>query len=65
MTQTNHAIHLSCIRGVSASCLSSLRPGDGERWPEGKIIAQEAQATQQWLKTGGQPEGMPQSFMQI
>jgi hypothetical protein len=42
-----------------------LRAGDGQRWPEGKIIAQEAQATQQWLKTGGQPEGMPQSFMQI
>jgi hypothetical protein len=32
MTQTNHAIHLSRIRGVSASCLSSLRPGDGKRY---------------------------------
>jgi hypothetical protein len=37
---------------------------DLERWPEGKIIAQEAQATQQWLRTGGQPEGMPPSSMQ-
>jgi len=31
MTQTNNAIHLSRIREVSGSCLSSLRPGDGER----------------------------------
>jgi hypothetical protein len=28
MTQTNHAIHLSRVRVVSDSCLSSLRPGD-------------------------------------
>jgi hypothetical protein len=41
-----------------------LPASDLERWPEGKIIAQEAQATQQWLRTGGQPEGMPPSSMQ-
>ncbi len=35
MTQTNHAIHLSRIHGVSDSCLSSLRPGDGKREMDG------------------------------
>ena len=31
MTQTNHAIHLSRLHGVSSPILSSLRPGDGKR----------------------------------
>jgi hypothetical protein len=44
--------------------LKLLLASDLVRWPEGKIIAQEAQATQQWLRTGGQPEGMPPSSMQ-
>ncbi len=34
MTQTNHAIHLSRVRDVCGSCLSTLRPGDGERWQD-------------------------------
>jgi hypothetical protein len=57
-------MHLSRRQRSLVSTTTYLRPGDGERWPEGKIIAQEAQATQQWLRTGGQPEGMPPSSMQ-
>jgi hypothetical protein len=64
MKPPNNAMHLSRHRKVVFSAKHTLRPGDGERWPEGKIIAQEAQATQQWLRTGGQPEGMPPSSMQ-
>jgi len=34
MTQTNSAIHLSRVKGVSGSCLISLRPDDGKRFEE-------------------------------
>ena len=34
MTQTNNAIHLSRVLGVSGPYLSSLRPGDGKRWTD-------------------------------
>jgi len=38
MTQTNHAIHLIRIRGVSGSSLRSLRPGDGKRYADAKKV---------------------------
>ena len=48
MTQTNHVIHLSRIRGVSASSLGSLRAGDGQLYPEQGGCAEVACVATMW-----------------
>jgi hypothetical protein len=49
MMQTNHAIHQSCLQGISCSYLRSLRPGDGKRKAK-NIISNITQASRLLIK---------------